>query len=138
MDSNSFDDRQNRINFFYDNFSHLNFVHKLVGTGPAGYNILGFDEFNAILSLFYSVTFELGWLGLLLFLLLFVYITYHAIKIRSIIGFFLIVAVISGIMHYYFISNFWYPWFWFIAAFTIFCSKHHYLLEFDKKSKNTI
>jgi hypothetical protein len=139
MDSNSFDDRQNRINFFYDNFSRLNFIHKLVGTGPAGYTILGFDEFNTILSLFYSVTFELGLLGLLLFLLLFFYIIYHAIKIKSTIRFFLIVAIISGTMHYYFISNFWYPWFWFIAAFTIFCSKQNsYLLKVYKKSENTI
>jgi len=122
MDSNSFDDRQNRINFFYDNFSKLDFIHKLVGTGAAGYDVLGFDESNAILSLYYSITFELGFLGVFLLLLLFVYFMYQTIRIKSSIRFFLLIAVSSGIMHYIFIANFWYPWFWFIAAFTIFCN----------------
>jgi len=122
MDSNSFDDRQNRINFFYENFFKLDFIHKLVGTGAAGYDILGFDESNAILSLYYSITFELGFVGLFLLLLLFIYILYHTIRIKSPIRFFLLIAVTSGIMHYIFIANFWYPWFWFIAAFSIFCS----------------
>jgi hypothetical protein len=122
MDSNSFDDRQNRINFFYENFFRLDFIHKLVGTGAAGYDILGFDESNAILSLYYSITFELGFVGLFLLLLLFIYILYHTIRIKSPIRFFLLIAVTSGIMHYIFIANFWYPWFWFIAAFSIFCS----------------
>jgi len=30
-------------------------------------------------------------------------------------------------MHYNFIENFWYPWFWTVAAFAVFC--HKYYLE---------
>ncbi|HSV10813.1 MAG TPA: hypothetical protein VLI68_08590, partial [Hanamia sp.] len=105
MDSGSFEDRKSRINFFYDNFFGQDLIHKLVGIGPAGYNILGFDESNAILSLYYSITFELGFIGLFLFLLFFLYIFYHAIKIKSTIRFFLLIAITSGIMHYNFISN---------------------------------
>jgi hypothetical protein len=123
MDSTSFNDRQDRINFFYDNFFKLDFIHKLFGTGPAGYNILGFDETNSILSLYYNITFELGILGLLLFGLLLFYLLYHVIKLKSTIRFFLLVSLTSGILHYNFIANFWYPWFWFIAAFITFCSK---------------
>jgi hypothetical protein len=120
IDSFSFEDRHERIDFFHDKFSHLNFINHLVGTGPAGYNILGFDESKAILSLYYAITFEFGYLGLLLLLLFFFYVIFQTFKIKSSIGFFLLISNISGIMHYYFISNFWYPWFWFIAVFTVF------------------
>ena len=123
IDSSSFDDRQDRLLFFNDKFSHLDFIGKLSGVGPAGFDILGFDESKSILSLYYSLTFELGFLGLLLVLLLFIYLILHTLRIKSKIGFFLLVSVISGAIHYYFIANFWYPWFWFIGAFTIFCSK---------------
>lgn len=120
MGSFSLDDRQERLNFFTDKFSHLSFINNLIGTGPAGYNILGFDESKTILSLYYSITFELGYFGLLFLLFFFLYIFFQALRIRSSIGFFLLISVVSGLMHYYFISNFWYPWFWFIAAFVIF------------------
>jgi len=65
--------------------------------------------------------------------LFFLYIIYHAIKIKSTIRFFLLVAITSGIMHYNFISNFWYPWFWFVAALTIF-SRHFFDQKIDKMS----
>ena len=128
MDSFSLYDRQERIDFFNDKFSHLPFINNLVGTGPAGYNILGYDESKAILSLYYSITFELGYLGLFLLLLFFLYIIFQALKIKSSLGFFLLISLISGIMHYYFISNFWYPWFWTVAAFITFCNKQKNVL----------
>lgn len=124
LDSNSFDDRQGRINFFYERFSNLNLIHKLIGTGPSGYTLLGFDETNTILSLYYSITFELGYLGIFLFSVFLLYILWNTIQIKSKIGFFLLVAVFSGMMHYNFIENFWYPWFWTVAAFTVFCNKY--------------
>ncbi len=131
MSSFSLDDRQERLNFFTDKFSHLPFINNLIGTGPAGYNILGFDESKAILSLYYSITFELGYFGLLLLLFFFLYIFFQTLKIRSSIGFFLIISVVSGLMHYYFISNFWYPWFWFIAAFVVFYNGYNKQNYFD-------
>lgn len=123
LDSGSFDDRQERIDFFFNKFSFLSPVKKISGVGPAGFDVLGFDDSKSILSLYYSITFELGFLGLLLIVLLLVYFILNTLKIKTKIGFFLMVSVISGVIHYYFIANFWYPWFWFIAAFTIFCSK---------------
>ncbi len=130
LDSNSFEDRQQRVNFFYDKFSHFDLIKKIIGVSPAGFDIMGFDESKAILSLYYSITFEIGLLGLFLILLLFIYFFFHALNIKKTIGFFLLISIISGIFHYYFIANFWYPWFWFIAAFTILCSKHSYYSEF--------
>ncbi len=122
IDSTSLYDRQARNDFFYNIYSHLSLIQKVIGAGPAGVIILGFDQFNAILNLYYSVTFELGIVGLILLLSLFSYIIFKVIKIRSIFGFFLLISVISGALHYWFIANFWYPWFWFIAAFAMFYS----------------
>lgn len=121
--SGSFDDRQDRIDFFYDKFFHLDFTTQLIGTGPAGFEVLGYDESKAILVLYYSIPFELGLIGLLLLAVFFLYILIQAITIRSTLGLFLVISVVSGIMHYYFIANFWYPWFWFIGAFVFFCKK---------------
>jgi hypothetical protein len=124
LDSTSFDDRQARINFFYEKFFHLDIIHKLIGTGPSGYTLLGFDETNTILSLYYSITFELGYLGIFLFSMFLLYILWNTFQIQSKIGFFLLVSILSGMMHYHFIENFWYPWFWTVSAFAVFCNKY--------------
>jgi hypothetical protein len=123
LDSGSAYDRQDRIDFFFDKFSHFNPINKVVGIGPAGFSNLGFDDSKSILSLYYSITFEAGFLGVLLMLSFVIYILGNALKIKKSIGFFLLVSIISGIIHYYFIANYWYPWFWFIAAFSVFCNK---------------
>lgn len=120
---NGFDYRQQNINFFFNKFFQLDIIKKVIGTGPAGNIVLGYDESSAILNLYYSVSFELGLLGLLLLLFLFFYLLYMTIKVKSKIGFFLLMSIISAMMHFYFIANFWYPWFWFTAAFSLFCSK---------------
>ena len=123
LDSNSFDDRQERIDFFYDKFFHFDPIVQLCGAGPAGFINLGYDESKSSLSLYYKLAFETGYLGLLLFTLFIFYLLINTIQIKSKVGFFLLISVICGIIHYYFISNYWYPWFWFIAAFAIFCNK---------------
>lgn len=122
MDS-GLDYRQENIKFFFNKFFQFDITQQIIGAGPAGVLILGYDMTNAILNLYYSISFELGFLGLLLFILLLFYFIFHIVKIKSKIGFFLLISILSGMMHYYFIANFWYPWFWFIAAFGIFYSK---------------
>lgn len=120
---NGLDYRQENINFFFSKFFRLDIIKQIIGTGPAGVLILGYDQSTAILNLYYSISFELGFFGFLLFILFLLYLIFHVIKIKSKIGFFLLISLMSGMMHYYFIANFWYPWFWFIAAFGIFYSK---------------
>ncbi|HEY5371565.1 MAG TPA: hypothetical protein VIJ75_21475 [Hanamia sp.] len=123
LDSNSLGDRQERINFFISQFSRFNPLNKLVGAGPAGSNILGYEDSGTIISLYYNITFELGIIGLFLLLLFMAYILFHNFKIKSKIGGFLMVSVVSGIVHYYVVNDYWVPWFWFIAAFTVFYEK---------------
>lgn len=121
---NGYDYRQENINFFFNKIFQLDIIKKVIGTGPAGNIVLGYDESNAILNLYYSVSFELGLLGFLLLLLLFFYFIYITIKVKSSIGFFLLMSIISAMMHFYFIANFWYPWFWFTAAFIVFYNSY--------------
>ncbi len=123
LDSGSFDQRQAKIDFFYDTFSRFDVIKKLSGSGPGGFYILGFDRSNSILSFYHNITFEIGLFGLLLILALFFYVLVSVSNINGKIGFFLLASFMSGVLHFFIIANFWYPWFWFIAAFIIFCNK---------------
>lgn len=117
------DYRQANIAFFFKKFFQFDITQQIIGAGPAGILILGYDLNNAILNLYYSITFELGFLGVFLFISLLFYFIFHFVTLKSKISFFLLISIFAGMMHYYFISNFWYPWFWFVAAFGIFCCK---------------
>jgi hypothetical protein len=123
MDSSSLDQRQDKINFFFAQFSKFSFVNKLSGAGPAGSDVLGFEDSGTIISLYYNITFELGIIGLFLLLSFMGYLFLQNLSIKSKIGFFLMVSLISGITHYYVVHNFWVPWFWFIGAFIVFYKK---------------
>jgi hypothetical protein len=131
MDS-GLDYRQANIDFFFKKFFQFDITQQIIGAGPAGVLILGYDMTNAILNLYFSISFELGFLGFFLFISLLIYFIFHLVTIKSKIGFFLLIAIFSGMMHYYFISNFWYPWFWFVAAFGIFYCKKFFLLSQTK------
>lgn len=124
-DSSSFDDRKERIDFFYSKFSNVNIVNKLIGTGPAGFDVLGFDNGKSIISLYYNITFELGLIGFFLLLLFLLYFFFSVFSLNSKLGFFLLIAFLSGTMHYYVMNNYWVPWFWFIGAIAIYCRSHN-------------
>jgi hypothetical protein len=126
LDSSSLDQREDKINFFYEEFARFSPINKLIGAGPAGSDILGFQDSGTIISLYYNITFELGLIGLFLLLSFFLYVFINSISIRSKIGFFLMISLVSGITHYYVVHNFWVPWFWFICAFIVFCNKAIY------------
>jgi len=133
MNSYSMYDRQNRIDFFNSTFSKFTPLKKMIGQGPAATDIIGVDGWHVVVSLYYNVTFELGFMGLFLLISLFAYISLYSLSIRSKIGFFLNIAVISGIIHYYVVHDFWVPWFWFIAVFSIFFKK-----KFDSDKKKLL
>ncbi len=123
LDSSSLEQRQDKINFFYAQFSKFDPVHKLIGAGPAASDILGFQDSGTIISLYYNITFELGLIGLFLLFTFFFYFFTNNIRIKSKIGFFLMISLISGITHYYVVHNFWVPWFWFVGALIVFYNK---------------
>ena len=120
FDSVSFDDRKDRIDFFYEQSKHFNIINKIIGTGPAGYQLLGFDDSKSIISLYYNTVFEIGYLGFFLLILLFIYILFQTLRIRDAIGYFLFVSIIAGMMHFYISQCYWTPWFWFVVVFALF------------------
>lgn len=58
--------RESRYNFFFDNFPKQDLVQKMIGVGPSGFRLLGYDENTSIISFYLNVTFEVGIIGLLL------------------------------------------------------------------------
>ena len=123
--SESYYDRAQRIKFFFNQFSRFDLINKLIGIGPAGYNNLGYNENNSILCLYYSITFELGYIGILFFLSFLLFFTFKILSIKSSFGFFLLASFVSGLLHYYFIANYFFPWFWFILTFALFYKKYY-------------
>jgi hypothetical protein len=123
LDSSSLEQRQEKIKFFFSEFSKFNTINKLIGAGPAASDILGFQDTGTIISLYYNLTFELGLIGLFLLGCFFLYIFINNVGIKSKIGFFLMVSLVSGVTHYYVVHNFWVPWFWFVAALIVFHKK---------------
>jgi hypothetical protein len=90
-------------------------VHNLiVGFGPGAYDVLGIDS---IISLYVNILFELGGLGIIVFLLFVCYVFANVFRVRNTslrIAFFL--CIFNGFLHYTVISNYWYPWIWVITA----------------------
>lgn len=115
--------RENNLNFFFTTFSQSDITNKLIGIGPAGSRLLGFGTSHAILNLYFSFTFEIGLLALLFFMLLVIYCLFHIPKLKKSFGYFATISVLAGMMHYYFIGNYYYPWFWFVLVFILFAAR---------------
>lgn len=135
LDSFSMNDRQSRINFFFNEFSRFSPLKKTIGAGPAATDLLGVDGNHVVISLYYNVTFELGFIGLILLIFLLGYIFVNIISIKSKIGFFLCISFIAGVIHYYVVHDFWVPWFWFTGVFSIFVNRNFKISEQDVKTE---
>lgn len=122
-----YDYRRNNIDFFFTSFSNFPVAAKLIGIGPAGTLLLGFGTSHAILNLYFSLAFEIGILGLFCVLLLILYCLLHITRLNPPLGFWVTISVLAGLMHYYFIANYYYPWFWFLLVFIVYCSKKRVL-----------
>lgn len=118
--------REDNLSFFFTHFSRFDITQKLIGAGPAGTVLLGFGTGHGILNIYFSFIFEIGLIGFLFFILLLIYGAYHIYKMRSSLGFLLSISLLAGMMHYYFIANYYYPWFWFILILSIFCGKGYH------------
>ncbi len=120
FDSFSFEDRAFRSNFFWQTFPKLPLINILFGVGPSGFRILGHDDSFSFLSLYQTITFEIGIVGLMCFGSFLLSLFIKLMTIKHNIKFFLIISFLCGIIHYNSISNYWYPWFWFLCCFILF------------------
>lgn len=121
--------RESNLNFFWTTFAHFDLSKQLIGAGPAGTVILGYGDSYAILNLFYSVTFELGFLGVTCLLSIIIYALLHVFKLPVILGYLCLIGLLTGTMHYYFIANYYYPWYWFLLVFIIFSANKSFKLK---------
>lgn len=128
FDSFSFDDRKFRADFFQNTFFKLPIENQIIGVGPSGVKLLGYDESYTFLSLYQTISFEIGIIGILLIISLFVIIMAKAYLIKKPISAYFLVAIFSGIIHYNSISNYWYPFLWFVMAFFVF---YYYIINVE-------
>jgi hypothetical protein len=116
FDSNSYDEREYRYRFFYDIFPAQPIIQKIIGVGPSGFRLLGYDDSYVIISFYLNVTFELGLLGVFFLLLFLALIIYKCLCWKSPMAPFVFASILGGAAHYYIIGNYYYPWFWFVCA----------------------
>lgn len=131
FDSFSLNDRLERSNYFWSTFPKLPLENILFGSGPSWYKILGLDESFSFLSLYQTITFENGLFGLLCIVVFFSSILVKLFRIKHTISIFFFTSFLCGILHYNNISNYWYPWFWFLISFIMF-----YYYSFSLKNEN--
>lgn len=121
--SGSMDDRSLRSYLFQTYYSKAPILNKMVGYGPSGYLRAGMEaDSDSFLVLYQTFIFESGIIGLLFFI---GFLWSILLLIKHIIfplNFFLFFSFILGIIHYFFVSNYWYPWYWFICAFITYIS----------------
>lgn len=124
LDSGSSEDRMDRLNVFFNIVSDMNFVESFFGFGPNATVTLGYGEFYTIVLLYPLIFIELGFFGLLFFLSIVCYFIYYSFQIKGNIRFYIQISLISILMHYLFISNYWYPYLWFLGIFIFLYNKY--------------
>jgi hypothetical protein len=92
--------------------------HILFGYGPSGFRVAGLND--AVISWYPTILFEAGLVGLIFLILHLGVIFFVFMGIRSPVKPYLLMAYFCGLIHYYFIGDYWYPWIWFLMAFGIY------------------
>jgi len=128
FDSFSLNDRQERSDYFWQKFPKLPIENILFGSGPSWYKIFEHDDSYTFLSVYQTIAFENGLISLAIFLMVIFFVLIKLYQIKHIISIFLLTSFIAGLLHYNNISNYWYPWFWFLLAFIMF-----YYYSFQQK-----
>lgn len=111
-------DREEKFENMVQRYKDADFIHQAVGFGPSGFRIAGLE--NAAISLYPTYLFETGFLGLVFFLMFLGMALFLLLTLRSTMKYFLLFAFIAATAHYYFIGDYWYPWFWFLIAFMLY------------------
>lgn len=112
--SGSQEDRADRITVAFDEIRKSNIINIIFGNGPAAYDTL---KIESIIGLYIVLLLEIGFNGLFLF---FIFIGFIFLKIwnlpdKKLRGVF-IISISSALLHYLFIGNYFYPWFWLVCA----------------------
>ena len=111
--SSSSEDRLGRVDEFYSLFLNADIINLLFGFGPAAYTN---HNISSMVSLYLTLLLEFGFVGLGLFLFFLLLVLKKILTISSYVKYFLLIGYFSSIAHYALISNYWYPWFWFLVV----------------------
>jgi len=123
--SNSSNDRLDRVHEALSLFSNSGLFHILFGFGPGGYLLY----IKSIISLYLLLLLETGIIGLFLFILFQFLVLKHILSLNSNIKYYFLFSFISATFHYSLISNYWYPWYWFLIVLI----EIQYYLELKRK-----
>jgi hypothetical protein len=125
--SSSSSDRLERASETLNVFYNSNIIQLLFGFGPAGnlsYNL------NSVVSLYVTILFEVGILGIILFILFLLVVFKKIISIKSNIKYFFMISFISATLHYSIISNYWFPWLWFLIVLIAYVKRYERIHNF--------
>jgi O-antigen ligase len=125
LDSDSASDRLSRWVAFKIVFSQMTFFDFLIGYGPNAMVNLDYPSWLTIILLYPLLFIELGLLGLALFLLIFVFVFIKSLKIGGSLRFFLQAGLFAALAHYTMISNYWYPYLWFLGVMVFYFAENH-------------
>lgn len=109
--SGSADDRTDRAVEAFNALINSNWLHLILGHGPAAYDTLRFTA--ATLILYQVFALESGILGLFLFLSFMAANVYQTFFIKDeTLRIIFLSSIIAALLHFIFIGNYYYPWLW--------------------------
>lgn len=124
LGTGSADDRSSRIATGLEIFNASDIINKLIGYGPGAYEKLNIDS---IVSLYFTYLLEVGYLGVFcFFMFIFSLIIYIHEKFWKLNKRLLLFSIACGLTHFLFISNYWYPWIWFVIITMEIIKKNNY------------
>ncbi|TAF46605.1 MAG: hypothetical protein EAZ51_01310 [Sphingobacteriales bacterium] len=131
LNEGSADDRQDRIVGALQLFDNSNIIHKLIGYGPGAYDKL---KIESIVSLYFTYLLEVGYIGLFIFTL-FTFFLFQKVfyAFEGMNRKLFLFSIFCAIVHFLFISNYWYPWFWFVIIMIDVIAKDLYEIANFKK-----
>ena len=132
LDSGSSHDRLKRWEVVMDIVNNMNIIDYIIGHGPNATVSLGYPAELTILLLFPLLFVELGAIGILLFLSIVSVFLFKSVSIHGNVRFYVQASLISVLLHYVFISNYWYPYLWFLGILIYLVRK----LEYDNNANN--
>lgn len=118
MGSNSEVDRNKKMEAIMNKYQNSGLDHILFGYGPSGFRVAGLND--AVISWYPTILFEAGLVGFIFLILHLGVIFFVFMGIRNPVKPYLLMAYFCGLIHYYFIGDYWYPWIWFLMAFGIY------------------
>ena len=121
--SGSAEDRISRLLLFNKIFSDATVFKLIIGHGTSVATILGLGE-NTIVLLYPLLLTELGIIGISIFMFIFYQFFNERKNLDINFIFFYTLSIISLFIHYVFISNYWYPYIWFIGALPFIIQKN--------------